>query len=211
LLKAYPKRHKPAVIRFADDVVILHHDLDQLQQVKHQAESWLSQIGLRLNPSKTYLAHTLNDFEGQAGFDFLGFNIRQYHVGRYKTRTYRGQAGFPGQAARTGKTLIRPSKKAQKRHLAHLKQVIRDYRGSSQGGLSGKLNPIIRGWANYYKTCTAKKIFNQMSVRPTLLQVTSLGCLSSSQKMAELVLSSLLETTGWAYPFHRWGTLPIPI
>ena len=157
LLKAYPKRHKPAVIRFADDLVILHHDLDQLQQAKHQAQSWLSQIGLQLNPTKTYLAHTLKDFEGQAGFDFLGFNIKQYHVGRYKTRTNRGQAGF--------KTLIRPSKQAQKRHLAHLKQVIRDYRGSSQGGLIGKLNPIIRGWANYYKTCTASKIFNKMSAQ----------------------------------------------
>lgn len=157
MLKAYPKGHKPAVIRFADDVVILHHDLDQLQQVKHQAERWLSQIGLQLNPSKTHIAHTLNQYQGQAGFDFLGFNIRQYQVGRYKTRTNRGHAGF--------KTLIRPSKQAQKRHLAHLKQVIRDYRGSSQGGLIGKLNPIIRGWANYYKSCSSKAIFNQMSAQ----------------------------------------------
>jgi RNA-directed DNA polymerase len=165
ILKAYPKRHKPALIRFADDVVILHHDLDKLQQVRGQAERWLSQMGLQLNPIKTTIGHTLNEDKGQAGFDFLGFNVRQYQVGRYKTRTYRGRAGFPGQAARTGKTLIRPSKKAQKRHLAHLKQVIRDYRGSSQGGLIGKLNPIIRGWANYYKTCSAKAIFNQMTTQ----------------------------------------------
>jgi len=157
LVEAYPKRHKPAVIRFADDVVILHHDPDQLHQIKELAETWLGQIGLQLNPNKTHIAHTLNEDEGQAGFDFLGFNIRQYHVGRYKTRTYRGQAGF--------KTLIRPSKEAQKRHLAHLKQVIRDYRGSSQAGLTGKLNPIIRGWANYYKTCAAKETFNQMSAQ----------------------------------------------
>ena len=113
LVEAYPKRHKPAVIRFADDVVILHHDLDTLHQIKEQAETWLGQIGLQLNPTKTRITHTLNEDEGQAGFDFLGFNIRQYQVGRYKIRTDRGQAGF--------KTLIRPSKEAQKRHLAHLK------------------------------------------------------------------------------------------
>ena len=65
--------------------------------------------GLRIK--KGNIAHTLNEHEGQAGFDFLGFNIRQYQMGRYKTRTYRGQAGF--------KTLIRPSRKAIKRHLAH--------------------------------------------------------------------------------------------
>ena len=157
LLKAYPKRHKPAIIRFADDVVILHHDLDKLHQVKDQTERRLSQMGLQLNPTKTSIGHTLNQDKGQAGFDFLGFNIRQYQVGRYKTRTYRGQAGF--------KTLIRPSQKAQKHHLAHLKQVIRDYRGSAQGGLIGKLNPIIWGWANYYKTCSAKAIFNKMTAQ----------------------------------------------
>ena len=78
-------------------------------------------------------------------------------VGRYKTGTYRGQAGF--------KTLMRPSKKAQKRHLAHLKQVIREYRGSSQGGLIGKLNPIIRGWTNYYKTCSTADILLKMSAQ----------------------------------------------
>jgi RNA-directed DNA polymerase len=157
LVKAYPKGQKPAVIRFADDVAILHHDLDRLHQIKAQAETWLGQIGLQLNPSKTGITHTLNENEGQAGFDFLGFTIRQHQVGRYKTRTYRGQAGF--------KTLIRPSKKAQKRHLAHLKQVIRDFRGSSQAGLIGELNPIIRGWANYYKTCVAKETFNRMSAQ----------------------------------------------
>jgi RNA-directed DNA polymerase len=157
LRQAYPQYRQPAVIRFADDVVILHHDLDQLQHVKQQAETWLNQMGLQLNPTKTYLGHTLNQDTGQAGFDFLGFNIRQYPVGRYKTRTYRGQAGF--------KTLIRPSQKAINRHLAHLKQVIRDYRGSSQAGVIGKLNPITRGWANYYKTCSAKAIFNQMTTQ----------------------------------------------
>jgi RNA-directed DNA polymerase len=157
LRQAYPTYRQPAVIRFADDVVILHHDLNQLHQIKAQVQEWLSQTGLQLNPSKTRISHTLNEDEGQAGFDFLGFNIRQYHVGRYKTTTYRGQAGF--------KTLIRPSKEAQKRHLAQLKQIIRGYRGSSQAGLIGKLNPIIRGWANYYKTCAAKETFNQMSAQ----------------------------------------------
>jgi RNA-directed DNA polymerase len=157
LVQAYPKGHQPAVIRFADDVAILHHDLDTLHQIKEQAETWLGQIGLQLNPTKTCITHTLDEDEGQAGFDFLGFNIRQYQVGRYKTRTYRGQAGF--------KTLIRPSKEAQKRHLAQLKQVIRDFHGSSQAGLIGKLNPIIRGWANYYKTCAAKETFNRMSAQ----------------------------------------------
>lgn len=42
---------------------------------------------------------------------------------------------------------------------------IRDYRGAAQAGLIGKLNPLIRGWANYYKTCSAKVTFNKMSAQ----------------------------------------------
>ena len=157
ILNSYPKRHKPAVIRFADDVVILHHDLDRLKHIKAKVEGWLGQVGLQLNPAKSHISHTLDEHEGKVGFDFLGFNIRQYRVGRYKTRTYQGYVDF--------KTLIKPSQKAIKRHLAHLKQLIHDYRGSSQAGLIGKLNPIIRGWANYYKTCSAKVTFNKMSAQ----------------------------------------------
>lgn len=155
LVKAFDQRHKVAVIRFADDVVIMHHQLETLVEAKEQAEVWLKPMGLQLNPNKTYISHTLNEHEGKVGFDFLGFNIKQYGKGQYKTRTYRGQAGF--------KTLIKPGKQAQKRHLAHLKQVIRKHRGASQAALLGAINPIIRGWANYYKTCVSKEIFDQMS------------------------------------------------
>lgn len=152
---AWPRYLKPAIIRFADDLVILHHDLDTLLRIKAQAEQWLDKVGLRFKPAKTTISHTLNPSQGRVGFDFLGFNIRQYHVGRYKTRTYRGQPGF--------KTIIKPSKKAQQRHLARLKQIIRDYRGASQAGLIGQLNPVIRGWVNYFRVCSATAVFERIT------------------------------------------------
>ena len=155
LMAAYPPNHKPAIIRFADDVVILHPNLDTLHHGKRQAEIWLAQMGLRFKPSKMTITHTLTPYQNQVGFDFLGFTIRQYPVGRYKTRSYRGQTGF--------KTIIKPSKQAQQRHLAQLKQIIRDYRGSSQAGLIGALNPVIRGWTNYYRCCCAKAAFDTMT------------------------------------------------
>jgi RNA-directed DNA polymerase len=154
IVSSKPKRNRPALIRYADDLVILHHDLDSLEQARQETEQWLADMGLRLKPSKTHITHTLNEYEGKVGFDFLGFTIRQYPVAQYHTRTYRDQPGF--------KTLIRPSNKAIKRHLYHLKQIIRQYRGHSQAALIGKLNPIIRGWANYYKTCAAKETFNDL-------------------------------------------------
>jgi len=154
LVKSCSHRNKPGVIRFADDFVVIHEDLDILQDLQEQAETWLAGIGLRLKPSKTHIRHTLHEYEGPAGFDFLGFSIRQFPAAKFRTRTYRGKPGF--------KTIIRPSEKAQKRHQLKVKDVIRSHRGNSQAALVSALNPVIRGWANYYRTCAAKDTFYQM-------------------------------------------------
>ena len=48
-------------------------------------QQWLGGMGLELKPSKTRIGHTLRKHDGQAGFDFLGFTIRQHPVGKYHT------------------------------------------------------------------------------------------------------------------------------
>ena len=149
--QAAPRKHRAIVIRYADDLVILCADLETLIELKEVAEEWLTTVGLHLKPGKTRITHTLNEYEGNVGFDFLGFNVRQYHVGKHRTPTYRGKAGY--------KTLIRPSKKAVKRHQEKIGDVIRQHRGAPQRALVGALNPIIRGWTQYYRTCAAKRTF----------------------------------------------------
>jgi RNA-directed DNA polymerase len=79
LVGTYSKRERPAVIRYADDLVILHHDLTTLKHLQTQAEEWLQSMGLHLKASKTKICHTLESSQGEAGFDFLGFTIRQVH------------------------------------------------------------------------------------------------------------------------------------
>jgi RNA-directed DNA polymerase len=143
-----------AVIRYADDVIILCEDLETLLKVERQAETWLAEMGLRLKPSKTRITHTLNQHEGNVGFDFLGFNVRQYQVGRYHTRTHRGKPGF--------KTLVKPSKEGCKRHLREVREVIRRHKGAPQAALVRVLNPKMRGWAQYYSACVAKETFDWM-------------------------------------------------
>jgi RNA-directed DNA polymerase len=44
---------------------------------------WLNELGLELKPSKTHISHTQNMYEGNVGFDFLGFTVRQFPVGKY--------------------------------------------------------------------------------------------------------------------------------
>ena len=151
------KRYRIAVIRYADGLVVLCEDLETLLKVKQKAETWLAEMGLRLKPSKTRVTHTLDEHEGNVGFDFLGFNVRQYRVGRYHTRTYRGKTGF--------KTLIEPSDKACQRHLQEMREVIRRHKGAPQAALIKVLNPKIRGWAQYYSACVAKKTFDRMDAQ----------------------------------------------
>ena len=71
-----------SLIRYADDFVILHKDLEVINQCKNIMENWLGEIGLKLKPSKTRISHTLNEYEGNIGYHLIGFNIRQYKAGK---------------------------------------------------------------------------------------------------------------------------------
>jgi RNA-directed DNA polymerase len=150
-------KEKPSVIRFADDFVIMHSDRDQLLKAKHIAEAWLRDLGLTLKPSKTRIVHTLHSQEGEPpGFNFLGFSVRQYPVGKTHTgKTSHGQPlGF--------KTLIQPSREAVKTHLQQTAQLIRTHRAVAQETLIAHLNPLFRGWAKYYSTMVAKDTFHRV-------------------------------------------------
>jgi RNA-directed DNA polymerase len=114
----------------------------------------LAEMGLELKPSKTRICHTLEPLEGQPpGFDFLGFNVRQYRVGKYQSGRHNGKLlGF--------KTLIKPSKDAIKRHRHALRQVVNTSQGLTQAMLIGQLNVRIRGWASYYRHVASKRVLN---------------------------------------------------
>jgi len=121
---AFPKTRKvarwtPAVIRYADDFVVLHPDHDVIRRCKEVIEEWLRGMGLELKPSKTSISHTLEEHEEKVGFDFLGFTVRQFRVGKHHT----GQNGH-GQPLGF-KTLITPSKRKVTAHRDRLKEMLR--------------------------------------------------------------------------------------
>src|SRR5436309_463477 len=133
---------------------LLYRTREGIEQAKSRLEHWLKDMGLEMKPSKTRVAHTLEPLEAEApGFDFLGFEVRQYPVGKHHSGTLSGRRlGF--------KTLIRPSKEAIKRHREALRAVVLASTGLSQGALIGQLNPKIRGWSRYYRSVAAKKTLN---------------------------------------------------
>jgi RNA-directed DNA polymerase len=140
---------QPQVIRYADDLVILHRDRTVIEQCRHLTQTWLQGIGLELSEQKTRIAHTLEKVEGEAGFNFLGFQVRQYRASKYNTSRGRGF-----------KTLIRPSHEAVKRHWTTLSALISQHKAAKQANLVGILNPIIAGWANYYSAVVSTKTFH---------------------------------------------------
>ena len=138
------------IIRYADDFVILHEDLTVVQRCKEIISEWLNDMGLELKPRKTRLAHTLNRYEQEKpGFDFLGVNIRQFNVGKYHSKQ-----GF--------KTIITPSNKSIKVHYDQIAKVIDTHKSASQEALIKHLNPIIRGWSNYYASQVSKVAYTKL-------------------------------------------------
>ena len=145
------------VIRYADDFVVLHENDEVIKLCKQAIEDWLKDIGLELKPSKTRIAHTFKRYEDEeSGFNFLGFNVRQFPKGKHgSARNGNGLSlGF--------KTIIRPTKESQKRHYRKVAKVIDKSRGLNQAALIKNLNPIIRGWCNYYSTVVSKYVFSKI-------------------------------------------------
>jgi len=155
LMQAFPtKRNKVQLVRYADDFVVFHPTEEGVKKAKAVLEAWLQDIGLELKPSKTRITHTLEEYQGNVGFDFLGWTVRQFPVGK----THSGRAN--GYSPLLGfKTIITPSKEAVKRHTTEVGEVIKKNRHASQGKLIKELNPKIRGWTNYHRPVAASKAF----------------------------------------------------
>ena len=153
------KRGYPTIVRYADDLVALHADLEVITKTQQLISNWLQDMGLELKPSKTRITHTLHPHEGNLGFDFLGFHVRQYRVGKtHSGKNPQGEMlGF--------KTIITPSEEAIRRHDQSIRTTIRKLQNAPQSALIKRLNPMIRGWTNYYSPVAAKQTFTNLSHR----------------------------------------------
>ena len=115
------------------------HSRQQVEQVKARLAEWLVPRGLVFNEDKTRIVHL------DEGFNFLGFNVRRY---------------------RRRKLLIKPSAEAVRRIRKRLADEVRALRGLNATAVIAKLNPIVRGWAAYYRGVVSSRIFTALDEGP---------------------------------------------
>lgn len=128
---------KFGVVRYADDFIVTARDKESLETAQDLIQAWLSKRGLEFSTEKTLIT-SMED-----GFDFLGFNSRHYG----------------------GKLLIKPSKKKVLTFCKRIGKEVKNHNGTEQETLIKKLNPILRGFANYYKGVVSKETFGYISHR----------------------------------------------
>ena len=120
------------LIRYADDFIITGDSRDTINKVIPLVEAFLAERGLELSKAKTRVTHV------SEGFDFLGQNIRRYP---------------------NGKLLIKPSRKSINTLISKVKAIANQMIAQPVASLITRLNPVIRGWANYHRHVVSKRVF----------------------------------------------------
>ena len=128
------RRDKVNFIRYADDFIVTAASKEILEEkVKPVIVNFLQERGLKLSEEKTLITHIAK------GFNFLGQHVRKYG----------------------NKLLIKPTRQSVRQVLDKARQKTRSCRGLQAAALIRKLNPILRGWANYHRHVVSKQIYGR--------------------------------------------------
>jgi RNA-directed DNA polymerase len=144
------KRGVGELVRYADDGVVLCRSQAQARAALDAVEEILASLGLRLHPDKTKIVDLR---EGREGLDFLGCHFRARFSGKVwekygKVRHYLHR--WPCQAAMKKLRSKVRERTDRRRSGTDIRQVI------------AELNPILRGWGNYFRTGNAATKFTQV-------------------------------------------------
>ena len=124
------------LIRYADDFIITCNSKEVLEEeIKPMIRTFLRERGLELSEEKTVITN-ISD-----GFDFLGFNIKLYK----------------------NIVLVKPAEKRVKRLRDKIGEIIAAKQAASAEKVIEALNPVIRGWCNYYRFVNSADTFNNLS------------------------------------------------
>lgn len=148
--RAMGKRGFGGLVRYADDFVVLCRSQREAEAALEAAGEILAELGLELHPGKTRVVDLR---EGREGFDFLGWHFRARLSGRLLERGVRRYYLHRWPSQRSMKRLrakVRGCTGRNRVSVRDIREVIR------------VLNPILRGWGNYFRTGNAAVKFVQL-------------------------------------------------
>ena len=129
------------LIRYADDfVVVIHGERADADALREETAAVLATVGLRLSETKTTIAHI------DEGFDFLGWRIQRHRkrgTAKHFVYTY-------------------PAKTSLRKVMATVKTLCRQGRNEPLSELLRRLNPVLRGWTNYFRHGVSKATFGYL-------------------------------------------------
>ncbi len=150
--EAWTRRSAPmgTLVRYADDFVVMCHTKKECEQAEERIRVILGRLGLELHPEKT---RRVELYDGKEGFDFLGCHLHKRLSG--KLLEQKGQRLYFLQRWPSQRSMKRVRQRVKdltprRRCHADLRDVIAD------------LNPVLRGWGEYFRTGNAAKRFNQL-------------------------------------------------
>jgi len=110
----------------------------------------LKQLGVELHPQKTRIVHV------RYGFEFLGYKIK-----RGKRKLYLPESKIRSQA-RQGALYAYPKEKSIRRFMDRVRQRTKRKNPLRTKELIAELNPLLRGWGEYYKRAHVRLLFNRL-------------------------------------------------
>jgi RNA-directed DNA polymerase len=130
------------LVRYADDfVVMVGGTRDDAEALFDEVATVLAPMGLRLSEEKTRVCHI------DEGFDFLGWRIQR--------RAMRGQGGKRA-------LYTYPSKKSLASVMGKVRALTRRHKHRTLAALLRRLNPVLRGWCNYFHHGVSSRTFSYL-------------------------------------------------
>ena len=142
--------HLGTLVRYADDFVVMCETAEDCEEAERRVRLILDRLKLKLHPEKTRRVELT---DGKEGFDFLGCHLRKRVSGRMLERGVRRYYLQRWPASRSMKRVRQRMKELTGRDrngVKDVRMIIRD------------LNPVLRGWGNYFRTGNADGKFNQV-------------------------------------------------
>lgn len=138
------------LVRYADDFVVMCRTRKECEQAEERIRVILKRLGLELHPDKT---RRVELYDGKEGFDFLGCHLHKRMSGKLWEEERKRLYFLQRWPSRRSMSRIRQRVKEltpRSRCHADTREVIED------------LNPVLRGWGNYFRTGNAARCFTKV-------------------------------------------------